>query len=443
MAIYRVSANYISRSQGKSSVASAAYRSGEKLQDERLGTTNDYSRKKGVIHSEILIPENAPERFKDRNTLWNEVEEKENRKDSQLAKEYQFALPKELSPQENQELIFDFCQKEFVNEGFIADISIHDEDKGNGNFHAHVMLTTRPASENGFDSKPREGKYSWQNRHNHLEEIRKGWAGHVNERLPEGVEKIDHRSKAAIEADKLKLSENEVTDSFIEATEPAHKSLAAHHMAKKGQETWQGERQSRRKGLFEGFKKRLQARRQEQEKLKAKAEKKEAQEKAKAQKQEEKQRRAELKAREKEQKQKEKEKQLKEKFNESLFNSKSAKEAFKAQDWEKFAEAHNKEARKFKQPEKTAKELAESVRQSQEKRKAEQKQQQPEKVVDSQEQQEKKRTRTERQPRDPSQSRRKVRQRTIDRENQEKQKRGMSREAREQRDKQKDRGLER
>ena len=114
MALYHFSAKVISRAAGRSAVAAAAYRSGSELQDERAGQAHDFRAKSGVVHSEILLPEGAPERFSDRATLWNEVEATERRKDAQLAREVEFALPREMSRADGIALARDFVQREFV-----------------------------------------------------------------------------------------------------------------------------------------------------------------------------------------------------------------------------------------------------------------------------------------------------------------------------------------
>src|SRR5262249_32986224 len=121
MAIYHFNGSVISRSQGRSSVASAAYRSASRLRDERQGTLHDYTRKEDVAHTEILLPENAPEWMGDRETLWNTVEAVEKRKDAQLAREFNFALPKELTIEQAIALAKEFVQQEFVDKGMVAD----------------------------------------------------------------------------------------------------------------------------------------------------------------------------------------------------------------------------------------------------------------------------------------------------------------------------------
>ena len=147
MAIYHFSVQIISRSNGSSAVGSSAYRSGEKLEDERTGLIHDYTRKSGVEYTKILTPENAPEWASERSRLWNEVEKIEKSKNSQLSREINIALPKELSLKEQIKLTREFTQDTFVNKGMVADIAIHDNKKGNP--HAHIMLTVRPFNEQG------------------------------------------------------------------------------------------------------------------------------------------------------------------------------------------------------------------------------------------------------------------------------------------------------
>lgn len=130
-----------SRSRGESSVAAAAYRAGIKLYDERTGVTHDYSDRTDVVHSEIMLPDGAGARFTDRERLWNDVEFSEKRQDSQVSKELIIALPKEFSLTDQKELARRFVHYHYVQHGLGADINIHDN--GNGNPHAHVLLTTR------------------------------------------------------------------------------------------------------------------------------------------------------------------------------------------------------------------------------------------------------------------------------------------------------------
>ena len=150
MAIYHLSINVISRGKGKSAVAAAAYRAAEKLTNEYDGLTHNYKSKVGVIHSEIILPEHAPPEFSDRSTLWNSVEKIEKSKNSQLAREFDVALPEELTTEQNIELFREYCRKNFVDEGMCVDFAIHDKkDDENENIHAHVMLTMRPLNQDG------------------------------------------------------------------------------------------------------------------------------------------------------------------------------------------------------------------------------------------------------------------------------------------------------
>lgn len=147
MAIYHCHCKIISRGQGRSAVGAAAYRSGEKLYNEYDGIEHDYTKKGGVAYSEIMLCENAPKEYQDRQTLWNAVEKIEKGSKAQLAREYEVALPVELSREEQIQLVRDFAKENFVDKGMCVDFSIHDKE--NGNPHAHIMLTTRPINENG------------------------------------------------------------------------------------------------------------------------------------------------------------------------------------------------------------------------------------------------------------------------------------------------------
>jgi Ti-type conjugative transfer relaxase TraA len=196
MAIYHFSAKVISRSAGSSAVASAAYRSGSRLRDERLDRDHDFSNKSGVVHSEVMLPEGTPERLGDRSALWNEVEATELRKDAQLSREIEFAIPRELSQQQGIELARGFVAREFVERGMIADMNVHWDLGADGlaKPHAHVMLTMREVGEDGFGVKVRE----W-NKSGLVCEWRERWETHVNEWLAElDIDaRIDHRSLEA------------------------------------------------------------------------------------------------------------------------------------------------------------------------------------------------------------------------------------------------------
>jgi Ti-type conjugative transfer relaxase TraA len=195
MAIYHFSAKVISRANGSSAVASAAYRSASELHDERLGRNHDFLNKAGVIHSEVMLPKGAPERLNDRTTLWNEVEAGEKRKDAQLAREVEFSIPREMNEKQGVALARDFVAEQFVKRGMVADLNVHwDKAKdGSPKPHAHVMLSMRDVGPEGFGQKNRD----W-NSGELLQGWREAWAAHVNERMAElGLEgRIDHRSHA-------------------------------------------------------------------------------------------------------------------------------------------------------------------------------------------------------------------------------------------------------
>lgn len=218
MAIYHCSIKIISRGKGRSAVAAAAYRAGEKITSEYDGTIHDYTRKGGVVHTEILLPDHAPAGFTDRAVLWNAVEKIEKAKNAQLAREIELALPVELTREQNISLVREYINRHFVAAGMCADICIHD--KNSGNPHAHVMLTMRPFEQGGawgakqkkeyildkdgnkiYDRKKRQYKCKsvpatdW-NEQTKAEEWRAAWADCVNAALERGnhTERIDHRS---------------------------------------------------------------------------------------------------------------------------------------------------------------------------------------------------------------------------------------------------------
>ena len=200
-----------------SAVGASAYRSGEVLKNEYDGITHDFTRKRGIVHTEILLPPHAPPDFADRSTLWNSVEKIEKSKNSQLAREIEVALPIELDREQQIQLVRDYVQKNFVSVGMCADIAIHDKETGNP--HAHIMLTMRPLEQsgewgakskkeyildkNGQRIKLKNGSFKsrkidtvdWNNKEK-AEVWREAWADCVNRSLAEqGIqEKVDHRS---------------------------------------------------------------------------------------------------------------------------------------------------------------------------------------------------------------------------------------------------------
>jgi hypothetical protein len=218
MAIYHCTCKIISRGQGRSAVGAAAYRSGEKLYNEYDGIEHDYTKKGGVVYSEIMLCKNAPKEYQDRQTLWNAVEQIEKSSKAQLAREYEVALPVELSREEQIKLVRDFAKENFVDNGMCVDFSIHDKEDGNP--HAHIMLTTRPIEQdnswgvkqkkeyildkNGqkqYDKKKQTYKCktvkttNWDSKE-FLQRSRESWAEKVNQELEKKSlpQRIDHRS---------------------------------------------------------------------------------------------------------------------------------------------------------------------------------------------------------------------------------------------------------
>ena len=249
IAIYHCSIKIVSRGKGKSAVAAAAYRSGEKLTNEWDGLTHDYTKKGGVVHSEILLPAHAPPAFSDRSTLWNSVELSEKSNNAQLAREVEIALPVELSREEQTRLVREYCSSQFVSKGMIADFNLHDT--GGGNPHAHILLTMRPLDEkgawlpkskkeyvldeNGEKIRLPSGRYKtrkvdlvdWNDREN-AEVWRRAWADLANEFLERNdcPERIDHRSYERQGIDQLPT---------------VHVGVSATQMEKKGIVTERGE----------------------------------------------------------------------------------------------------------------------------------------------------------------------------------------------------------
>lgn len=208
MAIYHFSAQILGRNAkrnpdgthrpGSNALAAAAYRSGQRLTDRTSGQSHDYSRRGGVVHSEIMAPPGTARWLEDREILWNTVEAMESRKDAQLAREFNMALPYELTHDQRLDLVRDFVGAHFVRRGMVADLALHDPvpDQGQSakNFHAHVMLTLRRATRDGLDSvKTRE----WNSKEL-LNVWRAEWAVACNialERAGKRV-RVDHRTLA-------------------------------------------------------------------------------------------------------------------------------------------------------------------------------------------------------------------------------------------------------
>ena len=232
----------------RSAVAAAAYRSGEKLTNEWDGLTHDYTHKPGIVHTEIMLPAHAPPEFQDRSTLWNSVEQIEKASDAQLAREIEVALPAELSRAEQLALVRAFVKDNFVAAGMCADFALHDN--GDGNPHAHILLTIRPLKPDGrwgpkcrkvydLDSQGnripdgkggwknhREDTTDWNNREN-AEKWRAAWAAYANHALEaaDRPERIDHRSYER---------------QGVEKIPSIHMGVAASQMERKGIQTEKG-----------------------------------------------------------------------------------------------------------------------------------------------------------------------------------------------------------
>ena len=154
MAIFHLSIKIVSRSGGKSAVAASAYRAGEKLTETETGYVHDYTKKNGVIHTEVFLPANAPSEFSSREILWNEVQKIEKQADAQMAREIGVALPVELSREEQLELVRKYVKENFTDTGMCADVAIHEKEVDgktviHQNPHAHILLTTRAFKEDG------------------------------------------------------------------------------------------------------------------------------------------------------------------------------------------------------------------------------------------------------------------------------------------------------
>ena len=219
MALFHFDVRQIKRSAGQSVIACAAYRAGEKLYSDYYGEWSDYSRKGGVIHSEILLPDHAPREYADRQTLWNAVEFAERGKKAQLAYSFELALQTEFSTEENLALARQFLLEHFVSRGMIVDVCFHEPDREPPNPHIHFMCPIRPLNpdgswgqkqrreylldENGERIRDDAGHYKfnavpttdWGDPET-LEFWREKWAELCNAKFEEKglTERIDHRS---------------------------------------------------------------------------------------------------------------------------------------------------------------------------------------------------------------------------------------------------------
>jgi hypothetical protein len=200
VAIYHCSVKAISRSGGRSATGAAAYRAGEKIVDIRTGLVHDYTRKAGVESTDIVLPDGAPTWATDRTKLWNAAELAEKRKDACVAREFEVALPSELSPSERRRLALDFAKEMANREGCAVDVAIHapGKDGDNRNHHAHILRTTRKVEADGLGAKLDTEK-AGRKRSDDLAAVRARWADLTNERLLDaGIDaRVDHRSLAA------------------------------------------------------------------------------------------------------------------------------------------------------------------------------------------------------------------------------------------------------
>jgi len=203
MAIYHFSVKTISRSAGRSAVACSAYRSGEKLIDERQGKEQDYTRKTGVEFTKIYAPENTNPELLDRNQLWNTVEKVERRKDANLAREFEIAFPHELNKEQRERMLNDLCQELVKRHGVIVDAAIHAPHTQSGsderNYHAHIMFTGRQIdTETGDFAKKRNRDFNKENSSQTVNQWRETFADITNRNLARAgyLTEVDHRSYA-------------------------------------------------------------------------------------------------------------------------------------------------------------------------------------------------------------------------------------------------------
>lgn len=230
MAIYHLSVKAISRSAGRSATAAAAYRAGVEITDTRTAEVHDYTRKRGIVSADLVLPAGAPEWATDRAALWNAAESAERRKDACVAREYEVALPSELPPAARRKLALDFAQEMADREGCAVDVAIHEPGKEGDerNHHAHILRTTRKVEADGLGAKLDTEK-AGRNRTADLEAVRARWAELTNERLREhGITAaVDHRSLKAQGIDREPTKHLGPTASAIERRtgQPSRKRL--------------------------------------------------------------------------------------------------------------------------------------------------------------------------------------------------------------------------
>ena len=195
MASFHLAVKTIGRSAGRSATAAAAYRAGVEITDERTGLVHDYTRKQGVEHSALVVPADAPAWANDRAALWNAAEQAETRKNSTVAREYEIALPAELSAEARRELALGLAREISERHGVAVDVAIHapGREGDQRNHHAHLLTTTRRIGPEGLGEKTRELD---QKTSGEVERWRGRWAEMQNVALERAgsVERVDHRS---------------------------------------------------------------------------------------------------------------------------------------------------------------------------------------------------------------------------------------------------------
>lgn len=200
MAIFHLSVKTISRSAGRSATAAAAYRAGAEIVDERTGEVHDYTRRSGVSSADVVLPVGAPAWASDRAALWNAAEAAEKRKNSTVAREFEIALPDELSAEERRRLALEFAAELAARHGVAVDVAVHSPGRegDSRNHHAHVLTSTRRLGPEGFGEKARELD-DRQTGPEIVTEWRARWAELANAALERAgsAERIDHRSLAA------------------------------------------------------------------------------------------------------------------------------------------------------------------------------------------------------------------------------------------------------
>lgn len=197
MASYHLAVKTLSRSAGRSATAAAAYRAGAGIADQREGVVHDYTRRSGVDHTQIVLPADAPTWASDRAALWNAAEAAETRKNSTVAREFEIALPVELSAQQRQDLVLEFAREISDRHQVAVDVAIHapGAEGDNRNHHAHLLLTTRQLGPEGLGAKTRELDVKTSGEVDHW---RARWAEVQNLALERAgsAERVDHRSHA-------------------------------------------------------------------------------------------------------------------------------------------------------------------------------------------------------------------------------------------------------